>query len=170
MNETIASIVQALTVAESDQEVKFEQETSITDVKNILADELCNVGSQGQSCGELRSAGGSSNVSKESPMSASTQNAVIEESVRKTQGTVRTIVAYIEEVHGTTLDPGSARPHVIRSEPSVPDVKTACVRRKRKSCRKALVKLNELVMLTTIDKTQASTLCPYDHVGSCGQV
>ena len=65
-------------------------------------------------------------MSKESPTSASTQNAVIEESVRETQGTVRTIVAYIEEVHGTTLDLGSATPPVIRSEPSVPDVKTTC--------------------------------------------
>ena len=36
VNETITSIVQALTVAESDQEVKFEQETSITDVKNTF--------------------------------------------------------------------------------------------------------------------------------------
>ena len=32
------------------------------------------------------------------------------------------------------------------------DVKTACERRKRKSCRKALVKFDELVMLMTIEK------------------
>ena len=80
-------------VLESDQEVKFDQETSITGVKNTLT-------------GELRSAGGSSNVSKESPMSASTSNALIE-SVREMQSTVRTIVAYTEEVHGTTSAPGS---------------------------------------------------------------
>ena len=86
-------------------------------------------------------------MSKESPMSASTENAVIEKSVREMQSTS-------SMVHGTTSDPGSARPHVIRSRPSVPDVKTACERRKRKSCRKALVKLDELVMLMTIDKPE----------------
>ena len=69
VNETITSIAQTLTVAESDQEVKFDQETASTDVKFTR---------QGTSCGELRSAGGSSNVSKESLMSASTENAVIE--------------------------------------------------------------------------------------------
>ena len=41
-------------------------------------------------------------------MSARTSNAFIEKSVRKMQGTVHTIVAYIEEVHGTTSDLGSA--------------------------------------------------------------
>ena len=35
-NETITSNVQALMVVESAQEVKFDQETSITDVKNTL--------------------------------------------------------------------------------------------------------------------------------------
>ena len=40
MNETITSVVQALTVAESDREVKFDQETSIADVKNTLMGEL----------------------------------------------------------------------------------------------------------------------------------
>ena len=84
-NATITSIVQTLTVAESDQEVKFDQETSITDVKNTLAGELRNVGRQGISYGELRSAGGSSNVSKESPMSASIENALIEKNVREMQ-------------------------------------------------------------------------------------
>ena len=136
VNETITSIVQALTVAESDQEVKFDQEASIIDVKFTR---------QGKSCGELWSAGGSSNVSKESPMSASTENALIEEGVREMQSTSTM-------VHGTTSDPGSVRPHVIRSQPSVSDVKTACERRKRKSCRKALVKFDELVMLMTIEK------------------
>ena len=124
MKQTITSIVQALTVAESDREVKFDQETASTDVKF-------------KSCGELRSAGGSSNVSKESPMSASTENAFIEKSVREMQST-------FSMMHGTTSDAGSARPHVIRSQPHVPDVKTACERRKRKSYRKALVKLDEL--------------------------
>ena len=148
VNETITSNVEALIVVESDQEVKFDQETSITDVKNTLT-------------GELRSVGGSSNVSKESPMSASTANALIEKSVREMQSTVRTIVAYIEEVYGTMSDPGSASSTwtveivghvVIRSQSSVSDVKTACERRKRKSCRKALVKFDELVMLMTIEK------------------
>ena len=64
VNETIASNVQALVVVKSDQEVKFDQETSTADVKNTLT-------------GELRSVGGSSNVSKESPMSASASNALI---------------------------------------------------------------------------------------------
>ena len=84
-------------------------------------------------------------MSKESPMIASTENAVIEKSLRETQNT-------LSMVHGTTSDPGGARPHVIRSQPSVPDVKTACERRKRMSCRKALVKFDELVMLMKIEK------------------
>ena len=131
VNETMTSIVQALMDAESDQEVKFDQEASISDVKNTLM-------------GDLRSAGGSSNVSKVSPMSVSIANALIEKRVREMQCTSSML-------HGTTTDLGSARPHVIRSQPSVPDVKTACERRKRKSCRKALVKFDE-VMLMTIDK------------------
>ena len=151
VNETITSIVQALMVVESDQEVKFDQETSITDVKFTR---------QGKSCVELRSAGGSSNVSKESPMSANTENALIEKSVREMQSTS-------SMVYGTASDPGSARPHVNRSQPSAPDVKTACLRRKRKSCRKALVKL---VMLMTIDKPEHQPYAKYNHVGSCGQV
>ena len=137
VNETITSNVQALMVVES-----------ITDVKNTLT-------------GELRSVGGSSHVSKESPISASIANALIERSVREMQSTARTIVAYIEEVYGTMSDPGSASSTwtaeivghvVIRSQSSVSDVKTACERRKRKSCRKALVKFDELVMLMTIEK------------------
>ena len=43
---------------------------------------------------------------------------------------------------------------IIRSQPTVPDVETACERRKRKSSRKALVKLDELVMLMTINKPE----------------
>ena len=132
VNETSTSSVQALMDAESDQEVKFDQEASISDVKNTLM-------------GELRSAGGSSNVSKESPMSVSIANALIEKRVREMQCTS-------SMVHGTTTsDLGSARPHVIRSQPNVPDVKTACERRKRKSCRKRGVKFDE-VMLMTIEK------------------
>ena len=84
-------------------------------------------------------------MSKESPMSASIANALIEKSVRKMQSTS-------SMVYGTMSDPGSARPHVIRSPSSVSDVKTACERRKRKRCRKALVKYDELVMLKTIEK------------------
>ena len=59
VNTTITSMVQAVTVAESDQEVKFDQEASIIFMRNTLMS-------------ELHSVGGSSNVSKESPMSAST--------------------------------------------------------------------------------------------------
>ena len=132
VNETITSSVQAKMVVESDQEAKFYQETSITDVKNTLTGELPNVG-------------GSHNVSKESLMSASTANASIEKSVRQMQCT-------FSMMYGTVSDPGSARLHVIRSQSTVSDVKTACGRRKRKSCRKALVKFDELVMLMTIEK------------------
>ena len=102
-------------------------------------------------------------MSKESPMSASTENAVIEKSVREMQSTS-------SMVHGTTSDPGSARPHVIRSRPSVPDVKTACERRKRKSCRKALVKLDELVMLMTIDKPEHQHTIMLDLVDRSDEV
>ena len=143
VNEMITSYVQVLMVVESDQEVKFDQETSITDVKNTLTS-------------ELRSVGRSSDVSKESPMSASAVNALIEKSVREMQSTVRTIVAYIEWVCGAMLNSGCASStwtaeiegHVVnRSRSSVTDAQTACKRRKRKSCRKALVKFDELVML-----------------------
>ena len=74
---------------------------------------------------------------------------------------MRTIVAYIEEVCGTTPELGSAistwtveiEGHVVgRSQSSVADVRTARGRRKRKSCRKALVKFDELAMLMTIEK------------------
>ena len=100
-------------------------------------------------------------MSKESPVSASTANALIEKSVREMQSTVRTIVAYIEEMYDTMSDPGSASStwtveiagHVVtRSQSSFSAVKTACERRKRKSCRKALVKFDKLVMLMTIEK------------------
>ena len=77
VNELITSDVQALMVVESDQEVKFDQETSIADVKNTLTS-------------ELRSLGRSSSVSKESPMSVSTANALIEKTVWEMQSTVRT--------------------------------------------------------------------------------
>ena len=128
VNEMITSDMQAL------KEVKFDQETLNTDVKNTLAGGLRNVGRQGKSCGESRSVERSNNVSKESPMSASTANALIEKSVREMQSTVRTIVAYIEEVHGTTFESGSASStwtaeivgHVIRFQSSVADVKTTC--------------------------------------------
>ena len=95
VNEVITSDVQALMVVESDQEVKFDQETSITDVKNTLTS-------------ELRSVGRSSNVSKESPMSVSTANALIEKSVWEMQSTVRTIVTCIEWVYCATSEPGCA--------------------------------------------------------------
>ena len=99
-------------------------------------------------------------MSKESPMSASTADTLIEKSVREMQSTVRTIVAYTEEVYGTTSEPGSASStwtaeivkHVSRSQSSVADVKTTCEHRGRKSCRKALVKFDELVTLVTIEK------------------
>ena len=134
-----------------DRKVKFDPETSITDVKFTR---------QGKSRGDLRSVVGSSSVSKESPMSASAANALIEKSVREMQSTARTIVAYVEWVYGTTFEPGSASStwtaelvgHVIRSQSSVADVRTACERRERKCCCKALVKFDELVMLMTIEK------------------
>ena len=85
-------------------EVKFDQEALITDVKNTLTGGLRNVGRQSKSCGESRSVERSNNVSQESPMSASAVNALIEKSVRLMQSTVRTIVAYIEWVYGTTSE------------------------------------------------------------------
>ena len=131
VNETITSNVQALMVVKFDQEVKVDQEALISDVKNTLACGLRNVGSQGKSCGESRSAERSNNVSKESPMSVGTANALIEKSVREMQSTVRTIVAYIEWAYGTAFESGSASStwtaeivgHVIRSQSSVADVK-----------------------------------------------
>ena len=43
--------------------------------------------------------------------------------------------------------------HVVGgSQSSVPDARTACGRRKRRSCRKALVQFNELVVLMMIEK------------------
>ena len=127
---------------------KFDQEVSIVDVKSSLM-------------GDLQSVGGSTSVPGEPLVSASATNAVMETSVREMQSTVRTIVAYIEWVYGNTFDPGSAIStwtvkivgHVVsRSQLSVPDVRTACERRKRKSRRKALVQFNELVMLMTMEK------------------
>ena len=44
VNETITSIVQAVMGAESDQEVKIDQEASMTDVKNTLMGELRSAG------------------------------------------------------------------------------------------------------------------------------
>ena len=45
--------------------------------------------------------------------------------------------------------------HVVsRSQSSVLDVRTACERRERRSCRKALVQFNELVMLMTFEKPE----------------
>ena len=114
VNETITSNVQALMVVESDQEVKFDQEASIADVKNTLT-------------GKLRSVGGSSNVSRESPMSTSAAIALIEKSVRE-------MLSTSSMVYGTMSDPGSASSTwtaeigghvVIRSQSSVSDVKTA---------------------------------------------
>ena len=132
---------------ESDQEVKFDQEMSITDVKNTLMGELAGVGR-------------SSSVSNESPMSAGVANALIEKSVRQMQSTVRTIGAYIEWVYGNTSELGRTWTveivgHVVgRSQSSVADVRTACERRMRKRYRKAPAKFDELVMLMTIEKTR----------------
>ena len=146
VNEVITRDVQALAV-ESDQEVKFDLEASIADMKNTLT-------------GDLRSVGGLSSVSIESPVGASAANAVMEKSVWEMQSTVKTIVAYSEWVYGATSDPGSVISNwtveivghlVSRSQSSVPDVRTACERRKRKSNRKALVQFNELEMHVTIE-------------------
>ena len=147
MNEVITGDVQALAV-KSDQEVKFDQEASIADMKNTLT-------------GELRSVEGSISVSKESLVRASAANAEIERSVWEMQSTMRTIVAYVEWVHSTTFDPDSAIltwnveivGHVVsRSRSEVSNVMTACGRRKRKSCRKALVPKNELVTFVPMKK------------------
>ena len=109
-------------VEDSDQEVKFDQEASIAGMKNSLT-------------GEVRNVGGSRNVSKESLVGASALNAVMEKSVREMQSTVKTIVAHIEWVYGTTTGPESAIStwtmeivgHVVsRSQSIVPDVRTAC--------------------------------------------
>ena len=137
------------------QEVKFDQEASITDVKFTR---------QGKSCGELRSVGRLNNVSKVSLMSASTANALIEKSVREMQSTVRTIAAYTEWVYGATFELGSASStwtaeivgHAVSGSQSCVSrpkhVKTTCGRRKPKSCCKALVKFGDVVMLMTIEK------------------
>ena len=55
--------------------------------------------------------------SKELLMSATTENAVVEESVREMQNTSSV-------VHGTASDPAGA----IKSQPSVANVRTACER------------------------------------------
>ena len=68
VNEVITSDVRAL-VVKSDQEVKFDQEVSIVGVKSSLM-------------GDLHSVGGSSGVSKVSPVGASAADAVMEKSVR----------------------------------------------------------------------------------------
>ena len=89
---------------------------------------------------------------------ANAANVVMVKSVREMQSTVRTIVAFIEWVNSSTSDPGGAMltwivGHVVsRSRSGVQDVRTAFERRKRKSCRKALVQFNELVMLMTIEQ------------------
>ena len=62
VNEVITSDVQAL-------DVKFDQEASIVDMKCTMM-------------GEVRSVGGSSSVSQESPVGASAANAAVEKSVR----------------------------------------------------------------------------------------
>ena len=106
--------------------------------------------------GELRSVGGSRSVSKVSPVGANAANTVTERSVREMQIIVRTIVAYIEWVYGATSDPGGAIStwtmeivgHVVsRSQSSVLDVRTACERRRLRTCPKALVQFNELERL-----------------------
>ena len=64
-------------------------------------------------------------------------------------------------MHGTVLDPGSAIStwtveivgHVVgRFQSCLKHVKTTCERRERKSCRKALVKLDESTIFMTIEK------------------
>ena len=57
---------------------------------------------------ESRSVERSNTVSTEPPTSVSIANALIEKSLREMQSTVRTIVAYVEWVYGTTSEPGSA--------------------------------------------------------------
>ena len=75
-----------------------------------------------------------------SPLDASAANAEIEKSVWERQRTMGTTVAYDEWVYSTTSDQGSAISTwivetvgyvVSRFQSGVPDVRTACERRKR---------------------------------------
>ena len=126
VNEAITSDVQAL-VVESDQEVRVDQEASIADVKNTLA-------------GELRSVGGSSSVSK-----TVTGGCKCGE---RCDGQERAGDAE-HRVSGCTVTwTVKIAGHVVsRSLSSPPDVRTAYERRRRRSCRKALVQFNELLRL-----------------------
>ena len=130
--------------------VKSDQEASIVDVKSSLVD-------------ELRSVDGSISVSEEPLVSASAADAAIKKSVWEMQNVVRSLDVYIEWVYSTTSDPGSAISiwtveivgHVVsRSQSGVSDERTACGRRKRRNCGKALVQFDELVMFVTIEKLQ----------------
>ena len=98
VNEVITSNVQALMVVGTDQEVKFDQETSITDVKNTLTSELHSVGR-------------SSNVSKESPMSESTANVLIEKSVRDAEHLLNGISKDCEGCRVAASGDEVSRPH-----------------------------------------------------------
>ena len=93
-------------------------------------------------------------MSKESPMCASAANASIEKSVREMQSTSSMVYGTMSGLGcpSSTWTVEIVGHEVGRSQSSVADVTRACERRKRKSCRKALVKFDELVMLTTIEK------------------
>ena len=81
---------------------------------------------------------------------------MIEKSVWCTPKVARFLDAYDEWMYSTASDSGSAMltwtveivGHVdSRSRSGVSDERSSCERRKRKSCRKAFVLINELVML-----------------------
>ena len=122
VSEAITSDVQAMVV-------EFDQDSSITDVKNTLA-------------GELRSVGRSSSVSMELPMSASAAIAVMEKFVPEMQSTVRTIVAHVEWVYSTTSGLGQCNFDLdcgfrgTCGQSSVPKLRTACERRKRAAAKR----------------------------------
>ena len=98
--------------------------------------------------GELRSVQGSTFVSEKPLVSANAANAAIDESVWQMQHDMRSRDAYIKQVYSTTSNFGRATTTwtveivervVSRSLSGVSDERTACGRRKRRNCRKALV-------------------------------
>ena len=101
-------------------------------------------------------------MSEESPVGASAADVVMERSVWEMQSTMRSVVAYIEWVHSTTFEPGSATlwavefsgPLVSGLQRSVSDGKTAYERRKRKSYRKAMVPFGELELSTPVERSK----------------
>ena len=75
--------------------VESVQEASILDVKSALVR-------------ELRGSEGFKVMQKESQVGASAADAMVEISAWKMQNTARSLIAFVEWVHNTTLVPGSA--------------------------------------------------------------